>query len=176
MKKISKNNKKAISGVVETLLILLLTIAAAAILATVVIPMIQKSLCGANCANVIGAITIDKDNGITCYNTSANETSISIIMGNFEEELSGFSIVLYASGSSENFKITNSTQDYNIRNYGSGDYHDLLKFPDHGEERTYVINSSSFTENPITSAEVYPIIACGATCDKTDVKSIPACV
>ena len=99
---ISKNNKKALSEIITTLLLIMLTVAIFSIIALFIIPYVKDNLGkGKACYDVLGKLEIVNEG--TCFNRTTNETYINIKLG--DADVKGILISLRGSGTSKNYEI-----------------------------------------------------------------------
>jgi flagellin-like protein len=163
------NNKKGISAIVATVLIILITVAAVTIIWAAIIPMINNQLeSGTVCLDAVSAVQL-KDEGYTCYNTTAIPSG-TIYEGNY----------------SVNFHVGRTSKDFDLNgiqvlvSVGGDTTTQTIALADgvlgpNGAD-VFEINSSDF--NVATKIQIAPIVGVGATeetCDISATKVLTEC-
>ena len=143
-----RNNKKAVSAIVATVLLILITVAAVGIIWGAIMPMLNKATeLGQACMQA--RLTIDTTSGYTCYDESKKQASVMITRGAEEFELAGMQVGLSSGG---------TLTSYNVRpnvSGGSGgidSYAKLLLHMD-GSAGSTTFTDSSLSPKTVTNAE-----------------------
>jgi len=154
-----KNDKRAISAVITTILLVLIAIVAVLIVYSFVIPMIKEGLGkGKSCFDLIDQVSINLDSGYTCYEDS--ETDVMIDLG-FEEnaEIAGLIFSIKKEGSAWRYELSNNTESDPVGVRMCGKTVGKLEIPNPGEARTYV-----FPKGGIKLVEVAVVLSNGEVC------------
>ncbi|MBS3072366.1 hypothetical protein J4477_00855 [Candidatus Pacearchaeota archaeon] len=124
--------KKAVSGVIASVLLILITIAAISVLAFIIIPFVRDSLDeGTNCFQVLDKIEIINED--SCYTLSHETSKIKVKAGNIK--LEGIYLIIEKGGDEISYEIKNNSIVNEINNG------EVLKLPaSGGGERTYSFN------------------------------------
>ncbi len=160
-----RENKKAVSALVATVLLILITVAAVGIIWGAIMPMLNRAMeMGQAC--LTARLTIDTTSGYTCYNTSTKEAQIMVGRGAEEFSLAGMQIGVSGGGQSKTFKIK-TTGEKGVKMIGGSTTLDL---PDTNEERTYILFiGTNLTE--VEEVKVAPLAKVGNTEKSCDVSS-----
>ena len=160
--------KKGLSPVITTILLILLSVTAVIIIAGVIIPFVKDSLYGEKeCFEASDQLTIDTENGYACNTTdiNGNRVDITIKRGQKEVEITGIKISISGGGKTKPYDVMGSSD---VTMFDDSD----KEIPGTGEALTYSIKTDLIE---FESAEVYPVTACGKTCDMTDRAEIESC-
>jgi flagellin-like protein len=151
-------NKKAISGIVATVIMIALVIAIAGVVWVVVTNLVSEELEEAGtCREVLGKITINPQ--YTCFNSSSNEFQFSIGIGDIEIEK--VIVAISGAGTTKSYEITQiPDEEAGLRFYDGGPG---IYLPKKNEGFTYVLD---IEERP-DSIIIYPVIK-GKQCDASD--------
>lgn len=178
-----KNNKKAVSTIVATVLIILLTVTSIALLSRYLIPFTKTNLeKSSEClfyGNYFGFDeTFENDGSIERYNcykesTPAGTYKIATMIrtnGNATTDIKGFQIAYSNEVKSEGKQIdssiyeSSSTGGVYIYDSSSPVAESKLRIPSKGEAITYVFVSNT----KYTHASVYPVTSTGRICSASD--------
>lgn len=168
-----KNNKKALSPVVATILLVLLTFSAVVIVAKFIVPLITKNLdSGSECFSFPDYFYFEKEFGYNCYQSRDGVwlTAVSVGAATVEEEDSSQIIGFQLGFTKEGDSIGVEVKEGQAVSNGEGGIRMLdnsmttIEVPKSGEVRTYIYSSSLLYSN----VNVYPILKSGRVCDKTD--------
>jgi flagellin-like protein len=130
----SSKNRKALSGVVTTVIMIALIMAAGVLIWSFVKNMIEDETSQAeSCFGIFNKVSINND--YTCHNSLEDEMWVSINMGDIDvEEL----LISIAGANSKIFRISNSNQDLNdFLNYPNKNIGVTL--PQKNGGKTYVV-------------------------------------
>jgi hypothetical protein len=156
-------NKKGVSAIVATVLIILITVAAVTIIWAAIIPMINDQLdTGLVCLDAVQQITLI-DSGYTCLNNDS--LSMQIKHGREAVDLVDIQVLVSVNGTTTSYFLMNDSDDV-------GDIDDL---PAVNEVKTYIVDG---VDKDMSSVEIAPVIAAGATtkiCDVTSIVNIRSC-
>ncbi len=148
-----KNNKKAISAVVATVLIILITVAAVTIIWAAIIPMINNQLSkGTVCLDAVSQLTI-KNKGYTCID--GNNLKVQIGHGAADVDLADIQVLVYASGDTQSFNLV-----------GDGIITDSSLLPNVNEEKTFTITPTN--ASIVDSVALAPIVTIGGSTQSCD--------
>ncbi len=156
-------DKKGISPIIATVLIILLTVTAVAVLAGFIIPFVRESLTGATeCIPYVDYFQFDERFDFNCRNGSG--TYITIRAGfpgrGGEEVPNALSLVFLSETGSKSVNIKEGEVGANISTLGVTN----LEVPEGGEVWSYLYSDGG----SFKSAEVYPVLESGKTCDRSD--------
>ena len=101
---IKKN--KAVSPLIATVLLILITVAAVGIIWGMLMPMLQEKITEASQSCISAKVKIDTEQGYTCYDNANKNLSVMVSRGPDELDLAGLQIIVFASGSSYKFEIS----------------------------------------------------------------------
>lgn len=132
-------NKKALSDVVSTVVLIMITLVVIGIVWVAVDSFLKDRLEGSeNCLYSFEKIKLNPE--YTCYNYSANETLISIVVDELDDLTSIIVAVNYGT-ESKTFVLDNQTKQFeNLLNYPSRDPN--ITMPRKGQGRTYILTNS----------------------------------
>jgi hypothetical protein len=149
-------NKKALSGVIATVLLILLVTASIAIVWVFVNNIVTKNTESTqSCFDVESSGTVTINSYYTCYNTTEEEVQFSISIG--DAEIDSLIILITAEGISKSFTLTNENANFtNLKPY-KGAYGDYVKLPGKNEGLTYVAKGFDGVDK-IDSIKISPII------------------
>lgn len=155
-------NKKAVSGIIATVLMIGLVIAVVGVVWVVITNLVSEQLEEAgSCLDVSGKVTFNSR--YTCYNSSSNEFKISIEVKDIDLE----KIVVFVSGAgkTDSYEITKTGGTLsNWMNY-SGGY--TIYLPGKNSGLTYLLNTSAEGIGIPDEIGVYPVVR-GKQCDVSD--------
>lgn len=154
------------SPVIATVLLLVITVVLVSVLAAFVIPFVRNSVePSGECFKALNKLTLIGTE-YSCYVAGTNgRTGISVQTG--DVELDGFTLVVYAQGSSVPIEVVPGATSAQVRVLGSA-FNTPLELPAKGGLRTYVVNG------PYNQVEIVPILRSGK-CDKTSSIKIVEC-
>ena len=163
-------NKKAVSGVITTVLLIALSLVAIGVVWGVVNSLISEKT--DNVEACIGNFDKVELNGrYICYNTSAEELQVSINIGDIKS-VNKVIIYVEGDGSTSSFELTDTDTAYtNVKNYPAGSYGDAnVKLPGKNSGKTYVVNTTALLGSGISpdSIKILPFIG-GQECQASDV-------
>ena len=152
-------NKKAVSGIVATVIMIALVMAVAGVVWVVVTNLVSEQLEDVgSCLDVIGKVSLEQR--YTCYNSSSKITQFSITIGDIN--VSKVVVAISGAGATKSYEIAREPTtipgltDY----YGNSE----IKLPNKNEGLTY--RSSDFDSKP-DSIKLYPVVN-KKQCDATD--------
>jgi len=160
--------KKGVSPIIATVLIILLTISAGVMISKILVPFVKNNLYeSTECLGFEDYFQFEEIQGSNCISNENILVSIRSksvereVAGNnanqLNKSISGFSLVFVKSGKTERLDVPgNKIKMYN--------YDDPVSIPEPGGVRTY---NASVAEK-FDDAEVYPVLASGRICDKSD--------
>jgi flagellin-like protein len=156
-------NKKGVSAIVATVLIILITVAAVTIFWASIVPMINYQLdTGLVCLDAVQQITL-VDSGYTCLN---NDTlSVQIKHGREPVDLVDIQVLASVNGTTTSYFLMNDSDDVSS----------VDDLPGVNEVKTYTIDG---VDKDMSSVEIAPVLATGATtkiCDVTSIVNIRSC-
>ncbi len=169
-----KKSNKAQGAIIGTVLLILIVISIAIIVMTFVIPFVKNQLADTGCFDVVGQVSFKDNPSYTCFDdkdndvASDNEIRLQVHIGDINESLEGFTIVLEKEGSSKSIEIKegNINED-GVRMLGEADTAPL-RLPGKNEERTYAIGGANIEGNNPDFIKIYPILKGGKTCEASD--------
>ena len=174
-----KKSNKAQGAIIGTVLLILIVISIAIIVMTFVIPFVKNQLADTGCFDVVGQVSFKDNPSYTCFDKkvtpsdgSNDEIRLQVHVGDVNESLEGFTIVLEEKGKSKSIEIKDGTKDEKVKMFGKKPdgtffaYSDPLELPGKNEERTYV-----FKEDKPDFVSIYPILKGGKTCEVSDTLS-----
>ncbi len=157
-----RNNKKAISAVIATVLIILITVAAITIIWAAIIPLINKQLSsGTNCLDAVAQVQIVSDEGYTCKNLTATTKYLQLQISHGAKDFTLADVqVLVSSGG--------VTKTLTLMNNATG----TVVLPDANEAKVYTLNiaDTTFLTNA-DKVEIAPVISVGNTQDTCEISS-----
>lgn len=145
--------KKAISGIVATVIMIALVVGVISILWVVVSNLVKEQIGSSEaCFGNFGKVTLNKQ--YTCYNSGSNEIEFAMSIGDITID----SVIVSVSGKSgaKSFEVKNESYSY-VRMY-SGSYGGTLQLPDKNAGLTYVINLAGIGIADAKSIRIAPII------------------
>lgn len=181
--------KKGLSTIISTMLIILLTFAAAAALIVFLRPYVQNNLnqsseCIPYQAYYQFQQSFENDTGTYNYNCYVQEDRGSLIStmvasgtnlsDNDMKNLAGFLLVFSTPQNSEGVKLTNGqSTNKTLGGVWRIDEPDaaILNINNPNEALTYIYNASQV----YLTAEIYPVLKDGRTCDKADTIALVPC-
>ena len=156
--------KKAMSGVVSSVLMIAITISLVAVVWGVVNNLVlDKADQGAACSDIFGKIEI---NGrFTCYNSTSNQLVFSIIRK--DTELDSLKISIESKGNFKTLDIKEGETINGLEMY-AGSNPEIIKLPEKhgGYSYKYDLSEAGITESP-DSISVAPVIK-GQQCSEID--------
>ena len=162
--------KKALSGIVITVLLVLIAVAAVGLIASFVIPMVKDELeTGKSCFDLREYFKL-VDSPFSCYNPA--NTSLKIERSNEEINIKGFVASISSGGESKRFDvipIANSGGKIKVRGFGD-ENNFTLELPAPGEAKTYFF----LNINEGKGVNLAPISASGKVCESS-YYTIPKC-
>jgi flagellin-like protein len=151
------NNKKGISAIVATVLIILITVAAVTIIWAAIIPMINNQLSkGTLCLDAVSQVSLS-DAGYTCKDELASTVSLQVRHGALDFDLADVQVIISAGGNGYSYLLSNQTGGIID---GPKDGSGALTFPGNNEEKVYILDISSITDD-IDSVQIAPIVKVG---------------
>lgn len=167
-KKFSKMKKKAISGVVATVIMIALVLAVVAIVWGVVTNLVEEQLEeSGSCFNIFDKLELNS--AYTCYNTSDNEFLFSLSVG--DVEIDKVVVAVSGQGTTKSYTIENEESEiagllmYPGRETG-------IKAPGKNSGLTYI--SSDFSARP-DSIRISPVVG-NVQCEVSDsIQNIESC-
>ena len=165
--KCKMKSKKGLSQVVTTILLILLSVVMIGAVWQIINNFVLDKLEGGqSCFEVLDKIHLNSD--YTCYNTTAQETYVSISVGEYTQ-LQSLLIALTYESSSETFLLTNKSEDVtNLINYNRSSG---VQLPGSESGRTYIV---TIPERP-TMLQIAPKSG-NKQCDVVDfIEVIPLC-
>jgi hypothetical protein len=154
--------KKGVSGVITVVILITIVLAMSIIIWSVVMNITEEKLDEASCLGVLEKVSLNR--GWTCYNSSSNETLVSVSIG--DVEISKLKVSIAGGGISKTIEIPEDTSS-KIRMY-LGEYSNNISLPGKNAGKTYVVNLTgigiSGTPNSIT---LYPVLD-KKTCQASD--------
>jgi len=168
-------DKRGIAPVIATILIVLLTIVAVSILAAFIIPFVRENLQkGTECLPYREYFTFDESFDYNCFDAQGKH-GISVKAGTatkaVSDKISGFELVFIAEGEGKKLSAREGNSTSGLKILRSTDIN--IKIPKPGEIITYVREAEN--NKKYTSVEVYPTLASGAICEKSDAIKLILC-
>ena len=166
-----RKSKKSQAEVVVTVLLILIVLASVAIVSSFVLKLVRDNLSGTDCFKTMGQLEIKFVDGISFFNTTSHNLSITIERGHEAFNLTGILLSAGTDSSSKSFKITQGAADPLKGIYMLDS--DNIELPQIGEKRTYVINMSGFLS--VNKVSIAPIIDKNKQCnvaDEADIETI----
>ena len=163
--------KRGLSPIIATVLLIVLTLAAVSILSAFLIPFIRDGLNSSkSCVGGIGKINFDADSGYNCrFRGDTNKPARTGFSVNIlSEEIKGFKVGLFSSGSSDVYEIKDFVSLAKIRMLNK-DFNQALEVPESGETRTYV------AQGDFDKIIIYPIFSDGSSCNTQEEIVIDEC-
>ncbi|MFH1585367.1 MAG: hypothetical protein ABIB79_01200 [archaeon] len=156
----SHKNKKAVSGVIVTILLVLISLILVSVVWGVINNLVNKGLDESeSCFGMFGKVTINPR--YTCWNSTEGYLQLSLNIGNVNVD--GVVIGVSSESGSRGYTLTNTDQVIpGLFNYTWGN---TTKLPGKNGGLTYYINESSMAKPD--SIVVVPVIG-GNQCDDTD--------
>lgn len=166
-------NKKAVSGVVVTVIMVSLVLVAISIVWGVINNLIETNLAKTEaCFNIFEKINLNRKN--ICYDLATKEFFVSVNVKDIDVE--GILVSISGDQKTKSFKIDN-TKITDVKNLNDASYGAVeLEIPGQNSGLTYIvdISSSGYDITP-DSVEIAPIINKNQ-CDKSDsMKTINEC-
>jgi FlaG/FlaF family flagellin (archaellin) len=130
-------NKKALSGVIVTVLLIGLSVVLVGVVWAVITNIVGENV--ENTQNCFG--NFDKVNlnpSYTCYNSTNKELHFSINVG--EIDLAGVVVLISGSGITHSVTLTKEDLSRNYLKYYGGSFGENVVAPKNNSGRTYVIN------------------------------------
>lgn len=156
-------NKKAVSGVIETVIMIALVIAITAIVWGVINNLVGSQIKSSeSCFGNFGKVKFDKQ--YTCVDTSGGEAQISLSIGDIE--IDSLLIALSGNSASKSFELKNASTFAYVKMY-NGTYSESLTLPGKNSGLTYVVDLSNLGVADASSIKISPIIK-GNQCDISD--------
>ena len=157
-----KMNKRAISGVVATVIMIALVIAIIGIVWVVVTNLVSEELEEAGtCLDVLGKVMINPQ--YTCYNASGDYFQFSIGVGNIVVEK--VIVTISGSGTTESYEISQTPDDSTGLKFYNGSA--SIYLPEKNEGFTYILDTVEVGLGRPDVIKVYPVIS-GRQCDASD--------
>lgn len=170
--------RKAVSALVATVLLILITVAAVGIIWGAIMPMMNRAMeMGQACLNA--RLSINTESGYTCYNSTVpggSEVQVMIARGSEEFDLAGMHLIVSGGGESRTFAVRADAGNDDVRMFDDAVYTNTEDLPNVNEERTYVVDTSTFTA--VDEIKVAPIAQVGNTekvCDISSRTMLVAC-
>ena len=155
IRKGKKNERKAVSALIATVLLILITVAAVGVIWSLVMPMLQEKITEASQSCISAKIKIDTEKGFTCYDSANKQLRVMVSRGPDDLELAGLQVIALASGNSYKFEIVDNIVGVN-------------------EDRIYTLNMTTTPQQ----ASVVPIVKLGTSkkvCGITSRADISSC-
>ncbi|NCO11773.1 hypothetical protein GW924_04230 [Candidatus Pacearchaeota archaeon] len=155
--------KKGLSPVVATVLIIMITVVAVTLIAAFIVPFVQKvPEEGQRCFEVFADLSFH-DTLYNCYsNDTQQQTHTGFSVSINDESIQGFTLLAINKGQSERYTITDGISGIQELKMLGGTWGEALEVPDNGGVRTYVYKGH------VESFEIYPVLADGKQCEKSD--------
>ncbi|PIO08615.1 hypothetical protein COU59_00910 [Candidatus Pacearchaeota archaeon CG10_big_fil_rev_8_21_14_0_10_34_12] len=163
MKKITKKNKKAVSGIIATVIMIGLVIGVTAIVWAVINNLIGKEISSSqSCFGNFGKVTLNKK--YTCIDTALGEAHVSLSVGDVRID----SVLMAFSGASasKSFELKDGSNFSYVKSY-SGSYSGTLSLPEKNSGITYIVDLSGLGVSDASSLKISPIIE-GTQCEVSD--------
>jgi len=153
-------NKKAISGVIATVIMIALVLAAVAIVWGVVTNLVEEQLeSSGNCFDIFGKVSINPS--YTCYNTSDKKFLFSVSVGDINVDK--IIVSVSGQGTTKSYTLTNDNQTISgLTRYPGGETNIIA--PGNNSGLTYI--SSEFPSRP-DSIRVSPVVG-NTQCEVSD--------
>jgi len=178
--------KKGISPLIATILLIVLSVVAVAIIVQYVVPFVNKSLNeGKLCSDALGQLTLDTEEGYTCYNTTAPQSlphfiSVSVQRGEKEAKLIGIKIILSDDKNSKEIRIKNGESIAGVKMItGRATTSSELSVTKIRETRTYLIDIATLELSNMDkegSVKIAPIMKGDIVCEEADNAKLGICV
>jgi len=168
---------KAQSQIITAVLLILVVIGLAVIILNFSTSFVEESLGGTGCFTLIqkDGVRFGSDT-YTCFDAKGQseddgEVSLQIKLGDVNESISGFIVVL-GGASTSSFEINGDASFLNVRMSDGPFGGPLFLPPSRNSARTYI-----FQNDPAPDViRLYPILIDGEVCEQSDViENIPAC-
>ena len=155
--------KKGMSTVVASVIMIALVVSLTGIVWTVVNTLVTENLETAeSCFGVFDQVQINRD--YTCYNSSGQETIISISIGDLDVDK--ILVAVESGGSSDSFEILNASSDIpNVVSYPSRNAE--ISIPRKNGGKTYIFSNSNAGLGPTNSIKIAPYVN-GVSCEASD--------
>lgn len=102
--------KRAISGIVSTVLIIMIAVATVGVIGAIVVPMIRNNLAGgASCSLALGDIYLDVESGFSCFDSEKGILVLRVARGSADVLYGGAKILVFSEGNSYPFRINSSS-------------------------------------------------------------------
>lgn len=163
-------NKKAVSGIVVTVIMIALVVAIGGVVWGVVNNLVTEQLEDTgSCFNIFEKVSIN--NKYTCWNSSTNEFLFSVNVGDID--LSKLVVTVSGEGKTKSYELTSeSTEIEGISLFPNKE--PSVAMPGKNEGLTYIVNADVFESKP-DSVVVYPVVGT-KQCDAADtLTSIDSC-
>ncbi len=153
--KISKKNKKGVSGVIVTLILIALSMFLGSIVWLAVNNLITNQLDDAgSCFNVFEEVKINREN--TCYDYGEDELAFSISIEDVEIE--GVFVSIKGEETFKNFEITNELKTISGLRFYNEEIEGGVKLPEKKAGKTYIYewDREGIQTNTPKSIEIAP--------------------
>jgi flagellin-like protein len=151
---ISKKEKKAVSGVITTVIMIALVIAIVGILWAVVNNLIGGQIDSSeSCFGNFGEVTFNKQ--FTCKDSTLNETQFALNIG--DVTAGGVLVSLIGESGTKSFELKEGSTFAYVKAL-DGAYNGALTLPGKNEGSTYVVALNTLGVSDATSIKIAPVI------------------
>ena len=156
-------DKKALSGIVTTIILVAMAIGLATIVWVVVDNIVKDKIEGAEaCLNIFGEVNLNPR--YTCYDGTENKLQFSISIGDLDVQK--ILVAISSDESSTRFELDDTTSPANVASYPDGVGDALIPGKNSGLTYIFDLSAAGFIEIPKT-IDIAPIIN-GNTCEVSD--------